>query len=291
MRRAAEAGAGIMRLYCVYTVAFIAMIAALVDILAATRQRVHTAKRTADTRALERLAESHAPRGFRSSLEQKASAGVAVIAEIKKASPSRGMIRGTLHVAPLASELERAGAAALSVLTEEKFFQGCLSDLAEASAAARLPCLRKDFIVDEFQLLEARANGADAVLLIVAALEDSEFLSLHRRSRELGLDALCEVHDENELGRALKMGAEIIGVNNRDLRTFGVDLQTAERLAPLLPAGVLRVAESGIQSGADIRRLRACGYEALLVGESLMRASDPGEELVRMLAEARAVRF
>jgi indole-3-glycerol phosphate synthase len=247
---------------------------------------VDAAKRRADLRQLARMAEDHTPRGFRRSLEQKAYSGVAVIAELKKASPSRGMIRGTLHVGRIASELERAGAAALSVLTEEQFFQGGLHDLAEASAATHLPCLRKDFMVDEFQLLEARANGADAVLLILSALEDSDFLRLHKRSRELGLDALCEVHNESELQRALNLGAEIVGVNNRDLHTFEVDLGTAERLAPRIPPGVMRVAESGIQGGADIRRLRACGYDAFLVGESLMRADDPGGELAKMLAEA-----
>jgi indole-3-glycerol phosphate synthase len=143
-------------------------------------------------------------------------------------------------------------------------------------------------MVDEFQLLEARANGADAVLLILSALDDAEFRLLHKRSRELGLDALCEVHDENELKRALDLGAEIVGVNNRDLRTFEVDLRTSERLAPKIPASVLRVAESGIQRGDDIRRLRAFGYDAFLVGESLMRANDSGAELAKMLAEARS---
>jgi len=254
------------------------------DIVAATRQRLETAKRLADMRELERKAEAHKPRGFRRSLERKAGTGVAVIAELKKASPSRGMIRGTLHVGRIACELERGGAAALSVLTEEQFFQGGLCDLAEASAATRLPCLRKDFIVDEFQVLEARANGADAVLLILSALDDSEFSRLHHRSQELGLDALCEVHDESELQRALDLGAGIIGVNNRDLRTFEVDLGTAERLAPKIPTEILRVAESGIQCGDDIRRLRASGYDAFLIGESLMRADDPSVELARMLA-------
>jgi indole-3-glycerol phosphate synthase len=263
------------------------MLATLSGIVAATRQRVDTAKRTADLRVLERMGEGHTPRGFRRALERKARTGVAVIAELKKASPSRGMIRGTLHVGGIASELERAGAAALSVLTEERFFHGGLPDLAEASAATHLPCLRKDFMVDEFQLLEARANGADAVLLILSALDDPEFSRFHKRSHELGLDALCEVHDETELKRAMDLGAEIIGVNNRDLHTFAVDLGTSERLAPKIPPGVLRVAESGIRSGDDIRRLRAFGYDAFLVGESLMRADDPGAELARMLAGAR----
>ena len=263
------------------------MSATLPAIVAAARRRVELAKRMADVRGMQNKAESHTPRGFRRSLEQKARSGVAVVAELKKASPSRGMIRGTLHVGSIASELEWAGAAALSVLTEEQFFQGGLCDLAEASASTHLPCLRKDFIVDEFQLLEARANGADAVLLILSALEDAEFRLLHKRSRELDLDALCEVHDASELERALSLGAEIVGVNNRDLRTFEVDLGTAERLAPGIPASVLRVAESGIQNGADIRRLRAFGYDAFLVGESLMRADSPGSELAKMLAEAQ----
>jgi indole-3-glycerol phosphate synthase len=264
------------------------MFATLSGIVASTRLRVDTAKRTTDLHLLESLAESHIPRGFRRAIERKVRSSVAVIAEIKKASPSRGIIRGTLHVGFIALQLERAGAAALSVLTEEQFFQGGLSDLAEASAATDIPCLCKDFIIDEFQLLEARANGADAVLLIFASLEDAELSRLYERSRELGLDTLCEVHEERELDRALKLGAEIIGVNNRDLRTFAVDLATAERLAAKIPASVLRVAESGIQSGDAIRRLRACGYEAFLVGESLMRADDPGSELVKMLAEAQA---
>lgn len=264
------------------------MVATLSDILAATRRRVDSAKRTADVRELERMAEAHTPRGFRRALERTASTGVAVIAELKKASPSRGMIRGTLHIGGVARDLERSGAAALSVLTEEQFFHGELCDLAEASAATELPCLRKDFMVDEFQLLEARANRADAVLLILSALDDAEFSCYHQRSRDLGLDALCEVHDENELARALNLGAEIIGVNNRDLRTFKVDLGTAERLAEKIPTSVLRIAESGIQEGDDIRRLRACGYDAFLIGESLMRANNAGAKLAQMLAQAQA---
>jgi len=263
------------------------MSASLSTIIAATRQRVEAAKRVADVPGMQRRAAGHTPRGFRRSLEDKAQSSLAVVAELKKASPSRGTIRATLHVGAVASELQRAGAAALSVLTEEQYFQGGLSDLAEASAATNLPCLRKDFVVDEFQLLEARANRADAVLLILAVLDNSEFLRLHQRSRELGLDVLCEVHDESELKRALDMGAEIVGVNNRDLRNVEVDLRTSERLAPHIPASVLRVAESGIERGEDIRRLRAFGYQAFLVGESLMRADNPAAELAKMVAEAR----
>jgi len=263
------------------------MPATLSEIVALTRGRVDAAKRAADLRSLERMAQEHVPRGFRRALQEKSQDGVAVIAELKKASPSRGMIRGTLHVAVMASKLEQAGAAALSVLTEEQFFGGGLCDLTEASVATQLPCLRKDFMVDEFQLLEARANRADAVLLILSALDDFEFSRFYNCSRELGLDALCEVHDESELQRAHDLGAEIIGVNNRDLRTFEVDLGTAERLAEKLPAGVLRIAESGIRDGDDIRRLRACGYDAFLVGETLMRANDPGAKLAQMLARRK----
>jgi indole-3-glycerol phosphate synthase len=262
------------------------MPATLSDIVAATRERVALARRTADLDRLETAAARHTPRGFRRALAEKACVGIAVIAELKKASPSRGMIRGTLHVGSTALKLQQAGAAALSVLTEEEFFRGSLSDLVEASAATSVPCLRKDFILDEFQLLEAKAHCADAVLLILSALDDAQFCRLIERSRDLGLDALCEVHDEAELQRALRLGADMIGVNNRDLRTFNVDLGTAERLRPKIPDSVLRIAESGIQTGDDIRRLRAFGYQAFLVGESLMRADLPGAELARMLQEA-----
>src|SRR3984885_5719535 len=172
------------------------MAAMLERIVAATRALVAGAKRGADLRELESRAEMHGPRGFRRALELKSREGVAVIAELKKASPSKGLIRAEFHPAELARELESAGAAALSVLTDEEFFQGSLGNLQAASAAAKIPCLRKDFIVDEFQLLEARANAADAVLLIVAALPQSELLSLSRAASAQGLDVLCEVHDD-----------------------------------------------------------------------------------------------
>jgi indole-3-glycerol phosphate synthase len=198
------------------------------------------------------------------------------------------LIRGSLHVGYLAIHLATAGAAALSVLTEEEFFQGSLDNLREASAATELPVLRKDFVIDEFQLVEARAHRADAVLLIVAALDQKALVLLQRRSRELLLDVLCEVHDETELTRALDAGCELVGVNSRDLRSFEVDLTTAMRLGPLIPPGIVRVAESGIHSGADIARLRAAGYQAFLIGEALMKAPDPGKELKRLLAESFA---
>jgi indole-3-glycerol phosphate synthase len=240
---------------------------------------VSEAKRSADLSDLERRAELHVPRGFRRALEEKNTSGIAVIAELKKASPSKGLIRAEFQVQELARELEAAGAAALSVLTDEEFFQGSLENLRLASAAVKVPCLRKDFIVDEFQLLEARANSADAVLLIVAALSQEELQILALGARARGLDVLCEVHDENELRRALDVGSELIGVNTRDLRTFEVIPETASRLAELLPKSAVRVAESGIQSKEDIERLRAAGYQAFLVGEALMRVERPGEAL------------
>ena len=179
-----------------------------------------------------------------------------------------------------------AGAAALSVLTEEKHFQGGLENLRIASERVTIPCLRKDFIVDEIQLLEARACGGDAALLIVAALTDAELRTFSAAARNLELDILCEVHDEEELQRALGAGFDIIGVNNRDLRTFQVSLETSIRLNARIPLDALRVAESGIRSGADVARLRGIGYQAFLVGESLMRQPSPGDALRKLRADA-----
>jgi indole-3-glycerol phosphate synthase len=255
------------------------MAAVLDRIVAATRARVAESKRSADLHALERQAERHVPRGFRRALQSKSQDGIAVIAELKKASPSKGLIRASFQAEELARELEAAGAAALSVLTDEEFFQGSLENLRKASAAVAIPCLRKDFIVDEFQVVEARANSADAVLLIVAALSQGELEVLARGARSNGLDVLGEAHDAEELQRALDAGCDMVGVNTRDLRTFRVDLSTAFDLAPKFPPGVVRVAESGIHSADDVARLRAAGYHAFLVGESLMRAERPGEAL------------
>jgi len=263
------------------------MAAVLDRIVAATRARVVEAKRTADLRLLESRAQAHVPRGFRRALAEKSRDGIAVIAELKKASPSKGLIRAEFHPSELARELEGAGAAALSVLTDEEFFQGSLAYLREASAAVAIPCLRKDFIIDEFQIFEARSNSADAILLIVAALTQSELVALSRSARARGLDTLCEVHDANELQRALDAGCDLIGVNTRDLRTFQVNLGTAFDLAEKFPAGIVRVAESGIHFADDVARLRAAGYDAFLVGESLMRAERPGEALQKLLAPSR----
>jgi indole-3-glycerol phosphate synthase len=263
------------------------MPASLDEIVAATRRRVDETKLATDLGQLDRLAGRHVPRGFQRGLESGSANGIAVIAELKRASPSRGLIRPDFDPASLAVELENAGAAALSVLTDAEFFQGSLENLRRASAGTSLPCLRKDFIIDEFQLLEARANCADAVLLIVAALSPSELKMLAFRAGEYNLDVLCEVHDEAELQRAVDAGCRLIGVNNRNLRTFQVDLETAIRLAGSIPKNAFSVAESGIHSGADVARLRAAGYQAFLIGESLMKANSPGEALKALLAEAQ----
>ncbi|MGC2696875.1 MAG: indole-3-glycerol phosphate synthase TrpC [Candidatus Angelobacter sp.] len=256
------------------------------QILAVTRERVARAKERASVRPLENAAAGHTPRGFRKRLAAMAQLGPAVIGELKKASPSKGTIRGTFPVGVLANQLAHAGASALSVLTDEEFFQGSLANLLEASAATELPCLRKDFIIDEFQILEARAHHADAVLLILAALDDATYRRLLDYARALDLDALCEVHDEEELRRALEGGADIIGVNSRNLKTFQVSMDTVVDLAASIPNHVLRVAESGIDSGAEIRELHAAGYQAFLIGEALMRAEDPGQKLQQLLQEA-----
>jgi indole-3-glycerol phosphate synthase len=267
------------------------------SIVAATRQRlsqrasehVSASRRNSDLQAMERAAAAHTPRGFRNQLRRVARDGVAVIAELKKASPSKGLIRADFRPSELARELERAGAAALSVLTDEQFFQGSLDNLRQASSSSSLPCLRKDFIVDEFQIVEARANRADAILLIVAALDQKELVSLAGIARAQGLEVLCEAHDEQELQRALDAGCDLIGINNRNLRTFEVNLETAFRLVEKMPDACVRVAESGIQSGADVARLRSAGYEAFLIGESLMKAERPSEALTRLIEDAKVV--
>ena len=258
------------------------------EIVASTRARVAAAKAAVPAQRLE--PSRHRPRGFRAALATAARTGTTIIAELKKASPSKGLIRADFPVAGLARELEQAGAAALSVLTDERYFQGSLQNLEIASEATGLPCLRKDFIVDEYQLLEARANGADAVLLIVAALAPAELAALRRRAAELELDVLCEVHDGAELKSALDAGCDLIGVNNRNLHTFQVDLSTSVKLAELMPAGIVKVAESGIESAEDIARLRNAGYDAFLIGELLMRAPRPGETLRELLAQATVAR-
>jgi indole-3-glycerol phosphate synthase len=245
--------------------------------LAEARRRVPPAEQAARAEACA------APtRGFRRAL--LAAPSPAVIAEIKRRSPSKGSLRADADPAALARAYARGGAAAISVLTDERYFGGSLQDLAAARGAVELPLLRKDFVIDAYQVEEARANGADAVLLIAAALPPARLSALRKRAQELGLDALVEVHDEAELDAALDAGADLVGVNNRDLRSFAVDLSVTERLARRLPdpEAVLLVAESGIGGGEDLRRLQRAGARAFLVGELLMREADPGLALERL---------
>src|SRR5271170_385530 len=258
----------------------------LTKILAVTRRGVEERKAASSGRVLEQAASAHQPRGFARALRQKALHGPAVIAELKKASPSRGLIRPDFDVASLAEAVARGGAAALSVLTEEHFFQGSLRNLEVASQSCDLPCLRKDFLVDEFQLLEARAHRADAILLIAAALSDLELRQLTAQAHALELDVLCEVHTSAELDRVLDLDCDVIGVNNRDLSTFAVKLEVSFDLAARLPAGAVHVSESGIETAEDMSRLRAAGFHAFLIGESLMRRPDPGKALENLLLGA-----
>jgi len=253
------------------------------QILAHTLLEVNARKATADYGLLERKAAAHTPRGFAKGLRAVASEGPAIISEIKKASPSKGLIRSDFSPATLAQSFESAGAAALSVLTNGEFFQGSLDDLATASATVKIPCLRKDFILDPFQILEARAYGADAILLIVSAHTDAALSDLRDEAYNLGLDVLCETHDREELERAVQLGFDLIGVNSRDLRTFTVCPEVLLELAPWMPDGVVKVAESGIRTAEDIAKLRDAGYDAFLVGEALMRQPDPGAALALLL--------
>jgi indole-3-glycerol phosphate synthase len=253
------------------------------QILAHTLSQVKSRKATADYALLERKAAEHTPRGFRSSLQATAKHGPAIIAEIKKASPSKGLIRADFHPATLAKSFESSGAAALSVLTDEKFFQGSLDYLHQASTVVNIPCLRKDFIVDSFQILEARAYGADAILLIVSAHTDASLVTLNDEARNMGLDVLCETHDREEMDRAAALGFDLIGVNSRDLRTFAVRTEVFAELAERMPKNTVMVAESGIRTAEDIASFRAAGYDAFLVGETLMRQPDPGAALAALL--------
>ena len=221
-----------------------------------------------------------ARRGFGAAV---ASRHPAIIAEIKQASPSAGLIAEDFNPAAIARNYESAGAAALSVLTDARFFQGSLEDLAAARAATSLPVLRKDFTLDRYHLLQASACGSDCILLIAAALEDTELRELHAAALELSLDALVEVHDGSELERALAIGANLIGVNNRNLKTMEVSLQTSIDLAEQFPQHVLRISESGIRSADDLRRLADAGYQGFLVGEGLMRHADQGRALAELM--------
>jgi indole-3-glycerol phosphate synthase len=246
------------------------------EILATKRDEVTLLHQPQTRDAIRRAAfDAPAPRDFAGAL-RRADGRLAVIAELKRRSPSKGALDPDLDAAETARAYAAGGAAALSVLTDGPYFDGRIEDLQAARAAVSLPALRKDFTIAEIQLLEARAVGADAVLLIVAALDDHALRDLHQAATELGLAVLVETHDDAEVERALQAGARIVGVNSRSLQTFAEDLGVAERLAALLPADVIRVAESAVRSGADAERMAAAGFDAVLVGEALVRSDDPG---------------
>ena len=252
------------------------------DILTHKRDEVSARKRDTPRSVLRERPLWHEPRrGFRAALAVRPAP--AVIAELKRASPSRGVIRTQYDPPAHARAYEAAGATALSVLTDERFFQGHLDHLTAVRGVVSLPCLRKDFLVDPYQVDEARAHGADAVLIIATAGSAALRTELLAAAGEAGLDALVEVHDERELEWAVAAGATLIGVNNRDLTTFVTALETTERLAPLVPAGALLVAESGLHSSGDVRRMMRAGARAVLVGEAFMAAPDPGAALAEFL--------
>lgn len=261
----------------------------LAEICAARRAAVAQARAKLPWARLEAKLPAAPARGFRHALAAKLAAGrFALIAEIKKASPSRGLIRADFLPAALAAAYQDGGAACLSVLTEPRWFQGTDAHLTEARAATTLPCLRKDFILDPYQVLEARLIGADCILLIMAALEDGEARSLGQLAAELGMDVLVEVHDQAELARALRLGCQLIGINNRNLKTLKVDLATTEALAPQVPADCLVVAESGLFSHADLTRMATAGARCFLVGEALMRQPDLRQATRCLLGEPAA---
>ncbi|MCB1885470.1 MAG: indole-3-glycerol phosphate synthase TrpC [Geminicoccaceae bacterium] len=257
----------------------------LARICADKRRHVAARKERVPPAEIERRAgAAAAPLGFRRALER--ADGFALIAEIKKASPSRGLIRADFDPPALALAYKAGGAACLSVLTDAPYFQGDDAYVAAAKTAANLPVLRKDFMLDPYQVVEARALGADGILVIMAALDDGTARGLVEAAHGLGMDVLVEVHDEAEMERALPIGADLIGVNNRDLKTLEIDLATTERLAPMVPEGVLLVAESGLHGRADLARMAAAGAGAFLVGESLMRQDDVAMATRRLLGRA-----
>jgi indole-3-glycerol phosphate synthase len=258
----------------------------LQKIIAVKRNEIAAAKVQRPLPALRRQAEAlGGQRDFVGALRSRVAAGhAAVIAEVKKASPSKGVLREHFVPADIAASYERGGAACLSVLTDRSFFQGAPEFLQQARAACALPVLRKDFIVDEYQVVEARAMGADCILLIAACLDGAQMAELEACAQALGLAVLVEVHDSAELDRALRLKTPLVGVNNRDLRSFEVSLDNTIRLVPQVPADRLLVTESGILGRADVKRLRDHGVNAFLVGEAFMRAGDPGAALAQLFA-------
>ncbi len=257
----------------------------LARIVAQERKVVRAARARKSVEALRSEPGYEAPRrGFARAL---AARRPAVIAECKRRSPSKGILRDPFDAVAIARAYEAAGAAAISVLTNEEFFGGTLEDLRTVREAVDIPLLRKDFVIDPYQLVEARAAGADAVLLIAAVHPPDVLLALYEAARELELDVLVEVHDESELDGAVRCSEAVLGVNNRDLRSFHTDLAVCERLAVQVPAGRLLVAESGLRDGADLRRLLGGGIQAFLVGEAFMKAEDPGAALEEMIGGVR----
>jgi indole-3-glycerol phosphate synthase len=260
----------------------------LARILATKTREIAAAKRVRPPNETEAAARAMPPpRDFEGALHARVNAGrPAVIAEIKKASPSRGVLRTEFDPPAIAASYAAAGAACLSVLTDREYFQGAPEHLSAARVACELPVLRKDFIVDPYQIAESRAMGADAILLIVAALDDARLASFHDRARDFGMAVLVEVHDARELERAAALRPPLVGVNNRNLRTFATSLSTTVGLLPHVPAGTLVVTESGILQPTDVAMLRAHGVHAFLVGEALMRADDPGKALAALFAHS-----
>ena len=255
-------------------------------IVAVKREEIATAKARRSEASLREEAEARRDtRGFADALRRKIDAGqAAVIAEVKKASPSKGVLREHFVPAEIAASYERGGAACLSVLTDESFFQGSAAYLQQARAACALPVLRKDFMVDAYQVFEARAMGADCILLIAACLDDSQMADLEAQALALGIDVLVEVHEGAELDRALRLKTPLVGINNRNLHTFEVSLDTTLSLLPRLPKDRLPVTESGILARADVQRLRDAKVNAFLVGEAFMRAPDPGAALAGLFS-------
>ena len=255
-------------------------------IIAVKRDEVTAGRQLRGLASLRREAEAlGGQRDFAAALRECVGAGnAAVIAEVKKASPSKGVLREVFRPAEIASSYERHGAAALSVLTDTAFFQGAPAFLAQARGACELPVLRKDFIVDAWQIAESRAMGADAILLIAACLDDAQMRDFEAEAFALGMSVLVEVHDERELERALRLATLLVGINNRDLRSFEVSLETTLRMLSDVPADRLVVTESGMVGRADVARMRAAGVHAFLVGEAFMRADDPGAALAALFA-------